>query len=112
MTKGVSVGIGAELMARDFGSQMGFTVCADSSAALGITQRRGIGKIRHLATQTLWVQSKHTQGQFVIKKVKGTHNIADLGTKSLDEKNFERFRKQAGFELRTDESRLAKKIKS
>ena len=28
---------------------------ADSSAALGIAKRAGIGKVRHLRTQGLWV---------------------------------------------------------
>ncbi len=29
---------------------------SDSSAALGVLARRGCGKIRHLGTQSLWVQ--------------------------------------------------------
>ena len=55
----------------------------DSSAAKGIAQRRGVGKIRHLCTQTLWLQEIVQRKGVYIYKVAGGDNPADLGTKHL-----------------------------
>ena len=33
-------------------------VCTDASAAIGIVNRRGSGKVRHIDTNELWVQDK------------------------------------------------------
>ena len=60
-------------------------VCADSSAAIGICRRTGIGKIRHLATGQLWVQERVRQGDFILSKVLGTSNPADILTKAVAE---------------------------
>ena len=56
---------------------------ADSSAAIGICRRTGIGRVRHLAVGQLWVQERLRQGQFALYKVCGTRNPADLLTKHL-----------------------------
>ena len=42
--------------ARDLGLDLECELYCDSAAALGIAQRAGIGKVRHLRTQGLWVQ--------------------------------------------------------
>ena len=62
---------------------MDFELYCDSSAALGITQRAGIGKVRHLRTQALWVQETRASGRISYQKVLGTKNPADLLTKSM-----------------------------
>ena len=41
---------------RDLGIAVGGEVYADSAAALGISNRAGIGKVRHLRTQGMWIQ--------------------------------------------------------
>ena len=48
--------------AQDLGMTLEGEVYTDSSAALGITHRAGIGKVRHLRTQGLWVQEVHVSG--------------------------------------------------
>ena len=55
----------------------------DSSAALGIASRSGLGKLRHLETHTLWLQEKVRVGAITVKKVRGEVNPADLFTKHL-----------------------------
>ena len=49
--------------ARDLGMVMTAEVYTDSAAALGISQRAGIGKVRHLRTQGLWVQEVRVSGR-------------------------------------------------
>ena len=73
-------------MALDLGYKIEGDVWIDASAAMGILNRRGCGKIRHLDTQLLWVQQKQLRGNINYQKVDGKQNPADLMTKGLDEK--------------------------
>ena len=58
-------------------------VLVDSNAAIGIIGRIGLGKLRHIEVQDLWLQEVVRRGRIHISKVKGEHNDADLGTKPL-----------------------------
>ena len=58
----------------------------DASAAIGIAQRKGLGKIRHLDTQSLWIQDALRERRLALHKVPGTCNPADMMTKALDAK--------------------------
>ena len=49
--------------AEDLGTRMGGEVYVDSSAALGISQRCGMSKVRHIRTQGLWVQEARLTGR-------------------------------------------------
>ena len=69
--------------ARDLGLDFGCELCCDSAAALGIAQRAGIGKVRHLRTQGLWVQEVRISGRINYLKVLGEKNPADLLTKHM-----------------------------
>ena len=62
-------------------------VWTDSSAAIGICSRSGLGKLRHVDTNALWVQSKVKEGALTIRKVRGDSNPADLLTKFLTSKD-------------------------
>lgn len=68
---------------RDLGLDLDIDMYCDSAAALGITNRAGIGKVRHLRTQGLWVQEARVSGRIAYKKVLGEKNPADLLTKHL-----------------------------
>ena len=68
---------------KDLGMDTKCELYCDSSAALGISQRAGIGKVRHLRTQGLWVQEVRVSGRIIYKKVLGTKNPADLMTKHM-----------------------------
>ena len=64
---------------------MGGSVYADASAALGIIQRRGIGKMRHIQTQCLWLQEAHATKRLRFEKIDGSRNPSDLLTKHFSE---------------------------
>ena len=70
-------------MYKDFGTHMSGVVLGDASAALSIVARRGLGKLRHLDTNYLWIQEKAAKGDLNFKKVAGVDNGADLFTKTL-----------------------------
>jgi hypothetical protein len=70
-------------LCRDMGMKMEGEVYTDSSAALGITQRLGNGKVRHLRVQALWVQEVRCTRRLGYKKVLGSRNPADILTKHV-----------------------------
>ena len=45
---------------------------------MGIAKRTGLGRIRHLDTNTLWLQETVRTGAIEVCKVKGEENPADL----------------------------------
>ena len=55
----------------------------DSSAARGIIQRQGVGRVRHLSCRVLWLQSLVADGTIKLACVAGASNPADIGTKRL-----------------------------
>ena len=62
---------------------MPLRVWTDSSAAIGICSRQGLGKLRHLETHLLWVQQAVRSKRIDLRKVPGEENPADLYTKYL-----------------------------
>jgi hypothetical protein len=83
VVRGFSEALGIQSVARDLGVELQPEVHADSSAAIGICRRSGIGKIRHLAVAQLWVQDLVRSKACRLHKVLGTENPADLMTKPL-----------------------------
>jgi hypothetical protein len=83
VVRGFSEALGIQSVARDLGADVEPEVHADSSAAIGICRRSGIGKVRHLAVAQLWVQDLVRSKACRLFKVLGTENPADLMTKPL-----------------------------
>jgi hypothetical protein len=83
VVRGFSEALGLQSVARDLGVDLKPEVHADSSAAIGICNRSGIGKVRHLAVAQLWVQESVRSRACRLFKVLGTENPADLMTKPL-----------------------------
>ena len=96
VVKAASEGLGLQSVARDFGLAVEVRLHTDSSAALGIVNRSGIGKVRHLAVSQLWVQEKLRDGTFTLYKCRGEMNPADLFTKHLDQVKIKQCLKFAG----------------
>lgn len=76
--KAASETLGLVSMLKDLGVK-----CGDASAALGIINRKGLGRVRHIDTNWLRLQEKDVERQFEFKRIKGSDNPADLFTKSL-----------------------------
>ena len=63
---------------------MNIRLRTDASAAKGIATRRGLGKVRHIEVNQLWLQEKVNNGEIQVMKVKGEGNLADGLTKPLE----------------------------
>ena len=99
-------------MARDFAMSLSPYLNVDASAAIGIVQRKGLGKLRHLDTQSLWIQDAVRQRRVMIEKVKGTENPADLMTKHLDGPGMDDMLKRIGIQTRAGRAVIAPEVVS
>ena len=63
IVKGSSMGLGIRSMLMDFGFNVGVRVKTDASAAKGIANRKGLGKVRHNEVNQLWVQDRVAKGR-------------------------------------------------
>ena len=83
MIKGAAETLGMLSLANDFGDTLDGRVHSDAAAAIGIINRTGVGKLRHLRVQYLWLQDKVRRSELMVQKVPGVENPADLLTKHL-----------------------------
>ena len=83
VVKAAGVGLGYQALMLDLNIELPLRLWTDSTAAIGVTSRQGVGKIKHLDTRTLWVQQAVRTGRIEVRKVKGTEDPADLFTKHL-----------------------------
>ena len=70
-------------MLRELGVRKGLRLKTDASAAKGIASRKGLGKMRHLEVNQLWLQDKVARGEVELEKVDGKINRADALTKAV-----------------------------
>ena len=82
--KGAATAIGLCAVARDLGIKLKIVLKSDATAALGMSRRLGIGKVRHLDTSLLWIQQKVRDGEVDVQKILGSDNPADVLTKYVD----------------------------
>ena len=83
---GTAQTLGLQSLAADLGMKLGINIWTDATAAIGITNRRGLGKIRHLHVSDLWIQEKVQKGLIKVNKILGSENPADVLTKYVDAK--------------------------
>ena len=76
--------LGILTLLADFGCpDMRASVGMDASAAIGIVQRQGISKLRHVEVDVLWVQEQQARRLLPLRKVPGPRNPSDMGTKHI-----------------------------
>ena len=75
--------LGVQSLAKDLGWVLPIIIFVDSSAAKAVASRVGLGKLRHLEVKDLLLQEAGRKGRFVLRKVRGTDNPADILTKPL-----------------------------
>ena len=55
----------------------------DNTAAKQIANKKGVGKIQHLAGKVLWIQEYTASGRIKVIQIPTDLNLADVGTKPL-----------------------------
>ena len=84
LTRGASAGLLVKGVLAALGREVKLDCLTDSSAAKGITARRGVGKVKHLDLRELWLQDKTENKELRVLKEGTAMNWADIGTKALD----------------------------
>ena len=85
-------------------------IYTDASAAIGIVQRVGVGKVRHIDVGMLWVQQKQRDGEIEVQKVGTKTNPADVFTKHVPAEVVWRHLGYMGFEDRQGKAELAVEV--
>ena len=76
--------MGSQAFYRDNGVALPLHAWTDSSAAIGVAGRLGLGKLCRLECHALWVQQRLRLKEFRLLRVAGEANPADLFTKHLE----------------------------
>ena len=84
MVSGGAEGLGIRSILMDMGTSMKLKLSEDSTAAKGIADRTGLGKVRHIGVNQLWLQEKVKHKDIEFAKVKGIESLADALTKHSD----------------------------
>ena len=82
--RGIQNALGFKSMARDLSIDLQLRIHSDATAAIGIARRRGLGKLRHLDVEDLWIQERVRHNDVELCKVLGTENPADIFTKYVE----------------------------
>ena len=106
LTKSASRALGAVAMA-DRAKVVKPRVRVDATASKEIASIRGVGLVRHVHTQVLWVQEAVARRELTIVKVPGVENPADMGTKHLPQREMYECLKREGFHITGGLSRTA-----
>ena len=112
LSKGGMHGIGLQSLCRDLGLNLPLRLHSDSTAAIGVCRRRGLGRIRHLAVADLWLQDKIRAGELTIHKVLGADNPADSMTKFVDKNTLEKALRRMRIEAEDGRASSAAQIAS
>ena len=109
---GATEALGMLSVFSDFGLTASICMRSDATAAIGMVQREGLGKVRHLACSDLWIQQRIRRGDLQVRKWPGPQNPSDLGTKGLDAESIGRHLGAMGFAAQSGRSSAAPDIKS
>ena len=112
MVKGASQAMGLKAIMDDLGVSLKgpIQINTDASAAIGIGSRLGLGKVRHIEVNQLWLQDKVYKGEITLKKIGTDENLADALTKPVSAEILSYHVEKSGAEVRRDRHRLAPEV--
>jgi hypothetical protein len=79
--KGATEALGLQAMCEEIGISLKVRVHTDSNACRGTCQRTGLGRLKHVRIEELWLQSALEEKRLEIAKVRREDNPADCLTK-------------------------------
>ena len=77
-------GLGMVTLLGDFGmTDATVSIGIDATAAMGIAQRVGPNKVRHVEVDILWIQEQQARKILPLRKIPGPKNPSDLCTENV-----------------------------
>ena len=111
LVKTTSEAIGLARIVEEFtGNPMRIALWADASAALGMLDRVGSGKVRHVDVGILWLQQKWLKHIVNFSQIPGQDNYSNLMTKGLGREQCEEFMRELDCQFRQGRAGKAVKI--
>ena len=83
LNKTAAQSLGLQSLLMDLGVELSVRLHTDATTGRAIATRRGLGKVRHIAVNELWIQEQVADKKVSINKIKNKFNLADLLTKYL-----------------------------
>ena len=84
--------LGVSTLLEDFGCiGIKVSVGMDANAAIGIVQRRGLNKLRHVELDVLWIQEQQARRLLPLRKVPGPRKPSDMMTKNVDQAHIDTY---------------------
>ena len=103
----INEAIGLSGVYDELGIPMTIVLQLDSTAAIGMIQRRGTGRARHMDLRHLFLQERLRDGTIgAIEKIDTSVNLADVGTKHFTASRLEELKRLLGMVDVVDESVL------
>ena len=84
----------------------------DASAAIGMAQRTGLNKVRHVEVDVLWIQEQLARRLLPIAKIPGPQNPSDLCTKNIGVALLEQYLGQMNLHFAEGRAAVAQKLHS
>ena len=73
----------AQTIVEEMGEKVALEAYCDSSSAVAITVRRGLGRLRHLNVKQMWLQQEVREKRLTVNRVPSEQNVSDLFTKAF-----------------------------
>ena len=100
-------------MLQDFGAVgIKVSVGMDANAAIGIVQRRGLNKLRHVELDVLWIQEQQARRLLPLRKVPGPRNPSDMMAKNVDQAHIELYLDLLNLRFSTGRADIAQNLHS
>ena len=104
-------GLGMITLLGDFGCKNAkVRVGMDASAAIGMAQRTGLNKVRHVEVDVLWIQEQVARRMLPITKIPGPRNPSDLCTKNVSVALMEQYMEQLCTRFADGRAQVAQKL--
>ena len=84
----------------------------DANAAIGIVQRRGLNKLRHVELDVLWIQEQQDRRLLPLRKVPGPRKPSDMMAKNVDQAHIDLYLDLLNLRFGTDRADIAENFHS
>ena len=104
-------GLGVVTLLGDFGmTDATVSIGIVATAAIGIAQRVGLNKVRHVEVDILWIQEKQARKILPLRKIPGPKNPSDLCTKNVPAALVEQYLRQPFVEVVDGRAAVAQQL--
>ena len=110
VVKAACEALGSIALADDLGIKIRVRLHIDAAAALGILERQGVGRVRHLDIGVLWLQEQQLRRVVELTRVLSTESPPDLMTKHLAQESVNKYSNALGYEYRGGRSATTAKL--